>query len=565
MKKVSIQLSGILLLSFVVVLMNCSKKKVENFTEPKKIFFVDQKDSIEVLQTEEPLAEKIGTISDIDSVEIIASVAIEKKDMVYKTYQFKCPSSIKHKCKTEFGYIREFDLASSDYFNSTSSYSETLKKRLIVSESEYLESNDLKKLILDPKSIHNIVVLYHYNIFQFLMNSLVTQPDDRLLKTEEVYQIIQLLKNSTRDDQYITSLKKKYPFLKEVNEEGVINSVVTNNDFEEKLTETRNELLNSYIAGFPLRASTFKGLVGQFNKLKNYPYLSEKVFEYLSKEGVYSVSGFEAQYLVNADSGISAINKLKKIDPNLDQSKVVALFGVLNDAGTNFQLKLQILDVNGNVTKEDTYSLVSISAEESGNSLGFKVKTDKQDFIISPLETTPNLLIAGEGFKEYLKTIPNDYKDIIKNNNYEKAKMLIALKFGEGGFDEKLGKMVYILSASKRYWIMLDLFRFNSSVKRTTDYSGTLETSFSVNDNRCFSITKWRQPKGELFITGTDRSCYDEYEGELTPIEDICFFEGSSKFFQFEFSPSELRSDKPSVDFKYEDSGVCQVIQEIMN
>ncbi|TGK50658.1 hypothetical protein EHQ16_04670 [Leptospira kanakyensis] len=564
MKKVSIQLSGILLLSFAVVLMNCSKKKVENFTEPKKIFFVDQKDTIEVLQSEEPLAEKIGTISDVDAVQVIAFIAYEKNDMVYKTYQIKCPTSIKHKCKTEFGYIREFDVAGNDFLKLSSTHSALQKKKIIVSKDEYYESNDLKKLILDSKSIMSSITLNHFTIYQFLLQSLVSSPDDKLLKIEELYQAIKLIENPTREDQYVTSLKKKYPFLKEMDEAGAITSVVTNNDFEQKLTETRNELLNSYIAGFPLRSSTFKGLVGQFNKVKTFPYFTEKLFEYLSKEGIYSVSGFEAQYLVNADSGVSAINKLKKIDPNLDPSKMVALFEILNDSGTNFRLKLQTLDVNGTVTKEDSYSLVSISAEESGSSLGFKVKTDKQDFILSPLETTPNLLIAGEGFKEYLKAIPNDYKEIIKNNDYEKAKMLIALKFGEGGFDEKIGKMVYILSASKRYWIMLDLFRFNSTVKRTTDYSGTLETSFSVNDSSCFSISKWRQPKGELYITGIESNCYSEYEEELKPTEDLCFYEGGSKFFQFEFSPSELRSDKPNVDFKFEDSGVCQVIQHIM-
>ncbi|TGK85919.1 hypothetical protein EHQ23_14990 [Leptospira bourretii] len=562
--KQSLKLSGILLLLFTVIQMNCSKKKVENFTDPKKIFFIDPKDAIEVLQTEEPLAEKIGTISDIDSVEVVASIAFEKKDMVYKTYQIKCPTSIKHKCKTEFGYIREFDVASSDYFNSTSNNSSLLKKRLVVSEGEYNESNDIKKLILDPKSIKSMIILYHYNIFQFLINALVAQPDDRMLKTEEMYQIIKLVANPSLEDQYVTSLKKKYPFLNEVDEAGAITSVATNNDFEQKLTETRNELLNSYIAGFPLRSSTFKGLVGQFNRVKSFPYLTEKIFEYLSKEGVYSVSGFEAQYFVNADSGSIALNRLKKIDQNLDPTKVVALFAILNDAGTNFRLKVQILDMNGNVTKEDSYSLVSISAEESGSSLGFKVKTDKQDFILSPLETTPNLLIAGEGFKEYLKSIPGDYKDIIKNNDYEKAKMLIALKFGEGGFDEKLGKMVYILSASKRYWIMLDLFRFNPNVKRSTDYSGTLETSFSVDESNCISTSKWRQPKGELYITGIERSCYSDYEEEVTPEETMCFYENGSMFFQFEFSPSELRADKPSIDFKFENSGICQVIQHIM-
>ncbi|TGM55470.1 hypothetical protein EHQ91_11160 [Leptospira biflexa] len=555
---------GILILLSAVVLVNCSKKKVENFTVPKKIFFIDTKDTIDVLQTEEPLAEKIGTISDSDSAQVLALVSFEKKDMVYKTYQIKCPTSIKHKCKTEFGYIRAFDVEGGGYTSSTSDFSVLLKKKLIVSNEEYTESNQLKQLILEPKSTLSSITINHFSIFHFLIRSLMTKPEDQFQKMEEVYQILKLAENPSREDQYVTSLKKKYPFLNEVNDSGAISSVTTNNDFEQKLTEARNELMNSFIAGFPLRASTFKGLVGQFNKLKNFPYLSEKVFEYLSKEGVYSVSGFETQYLINAESGSTALNKLKKLEPNLDPTKTLGMYQILHDSETNYQIKIQILDGMGNVTKEESYPIVSISAEESGNSLGFKIKADKQDMILSPLETTPNLLIAGEGFKEFVKAIPNDYKDIIKNNDYNKAKLLIALKFGEGGFDEKLGKMVYILSASKRYWIMLDLFRFNPNVKRSHDYDGTLETSFSVDEHTCISTSKWRQPKGELYITGIETSCYSDSDEEISPTESMCFYEGGSMFFQFEFSPSELRSDKPYVEFKFENSGVCQAIQHIM-
>ncbi|EOQ89188.1 hypothetical protein LEP1GSC202_1454 [Leptospira yanagawae serovar Saopaulo str. Sao Paulo = ATCC 700523] len=554
---------GTLILLSAVVLMNCSKKKVENFTVPKKIFFVDPKDTIDVLQSEEPLAEKVGSIGDSDAVKILSLISYEKNDMVYKTYQIKCPTSIKHKCKTEFGYIREFDVAGNDFLKSSSNAS-VKKKMIVVSEEEYTESNGIKKLLLDPKSVKDSLELNNFTIFQFLLQSLVSSTDDQLQKIEELYQIVKLVENPSREDQYVTALKKKYPVLSQVDEAGAISSVKTNNDFDQKLTEQRNDLINSFIAGFPLRSSTFKGLVGQFNKLKNYPYLSEKVFEYLSKEGVYSVSGFETQYLVQTDSGNLALEKLKKLEQSLDPTKTVATFEILQDSGTNFRIKLQILDGLGNVSKEEIQTILSLSAEESGNSLGFKVKTDKQDFILSPLETTPNLLIAGQGFKEYVKGIPNDYKDIIKNNEYDKAKMLLAVKFGEGGFDEKLGKMVYVLYSNNRYWMMLDLFRFNPNVKRNRDYEGTLDTSFSIDENNCISTSKWRQPKGELYITGIERSCYSEYEEEIEASEKLCFYEGGSKYFQIEFSPSELRSDKPKVDFKYEDSGVCEAIQYIM-
>lgn len=118
---------GTLILLSAVVLMNCSKKKVENFTVPKKIFFVDPKDTIDVLQSEEPLAEKVGSIGDSDAVKILSLISYEKNDMVYKTYQIKCPTSIKHKCKTEFGYIREFDVAGNDFLKSSSNAS--VKKR----------------------------------------------------------------------------------------------------------------------------------------------------------------------------------------------------------------------------------------------------------------------------------------------------------------------------------------------------------------------------------------------------------------------------------------------------
>lgn len=554
----------ILLILPAVILMNCSKKKVENFPTPKSIFFIGDTVGIQYYQTEEPDSEKGEVLLVSDNLKVLGSIQIEKGQSNYKTYQIQCPERIKAKCKSEFVYVRADDIAdesilSSNYFTT----SQLNNKYILLTPDGFNNAILTQKIIKEPKKITEVINLNNFNLFNFLLKTSGMNADDMVLKVEEIYLLSKYASDPSIDDNYIKAILKKYPVTKDRLESGKLSSLSISEEFITSITEQRNFLLNSFISGFPLRSPSFKGLVGQFNKLKSFPYMTEKLFEYFSKEGLYVVSGSEYQYLVNTNSGTDALAKLKKVEPTFDPSKTIGLFSVQNQSESNYQIKIETLDISGNVLKEDVLSILSITAEESGNSMGFKIKTDKSDLILSPLETTPNLLIAGQGFREFLKTIPNDHKDIIKNNDYKKAIMLIALKFGEGGFDDQLGKMQYQISAQNRYWIMLDIFRFNPAIKRTTDYSGTLDTSFSEND-LCYNISKWRQPKGELYITGVESSCYSDSDESLEPTESLCFSEGSSGFFQIEFLPSDLRSDKPNVSFIYNDTGVCQVIHHIM-
>ncbi|TGL44547.1 hypothetical protein [Leptospira perdikensis] len=544
-------------------LMNCSKKKVENFPAPKSIFFVGDTVGIQYYLTEEPDSEKGEVLLVSDNVKVVGSIQIEKGQSNYKTYQIQCPERIKAKCKSEFVYVRADDIADESILSANYYTTSQLNKYILLTPDGYNNAILTQKIIKEPKKITETINLNNFNLFNFLLQTSGMNSDDKTLKVEEIYLLSKYTGDPALDDSYIKAILKKYPFTKDRLESGKFSAFSASEEFISSITEQRNFILNSFIAGFPLRSPSFKGLVGQFNKLKSFPYMTEKLFEYFSKEGLYVTSGSEYQYLVNANSGIDALTKLKKVEPTLDPSKTIGLVSLQNQSETNYQIKIETLDISGNVLKEDIQSILSITAEESGNSMGFKIKTDKSELILSPLETTPNLLIAGQGFREFLKTIPNDHKEIIKNNDYKKAIMLIALKFGEGGFDDQLGKMQYRLSAQNRYWIMLDIFRFNPIVKRTTDYSGTLDTSFSEND-LCYNITKWRQPKGELYVTGVESSCYSDSDESPEPTESMCFSEGSSGFFQIEFLPSDLRSDKPNVNFLYNDTGVCQVIHHIM-
>ncbi len=563
MKKISHLLFTLIILP-TAILMNCSKKKVENFPTPKSIFFVGDTVGIQYYLTEEPDSEKGEVLLLADNIKVVGSILIEKGQSTYKTYQIPCPTRIKKQCKSEFVYIRANDIAdetilASTYFGITS----YLKKYIILSQEEYDSAILTQKIIKDPKKTTGPINFSNFNLFNFLINTSGINADDMLLKVEEFYQLVNYSENPNKDDLYSVALVKKYPILKEKQIPGKPAPITSNNDFDTKIAELRNSLINSYIFGFPLRSPTFKGLVGQFNKMKTFPYLTEKLFEYLSKDGVYSVSGSDFDYLVNAPSKTEALSKLKKLEPNLDSDKSVAYFQIENQSGYNFQIKISTLDGTGNSIKEDLQSILSITAEESGNSLGFKVKTDKTELILSPLETTPTLLIAGQGFKEFLKGIPNDHKEILKNNDYNKAIMLIALKFGDGGFDESIGKMLYSISAKNRYWMMLDLIRFNPNNERTDDFTGTIKGNFT-EDDMCTYNLKWRQPKGEFYLSGIHESCYNESDTASESSEELCFSEGSSNEFSIEFLPAELRADKPNIKVEYSDYGLCKALHHMM-
>ncbi len=559
-------ISSILIFFAIVFLANCSKRKVEAYPEAKKLFFLNTQDTLDILQTDEPLAEKIGFISATDDVAVLASIAIDSKTMVYSTYQIKCPPSVTHKCKSEYAYIKTLDVAGQDIITANSSVSvRGTPKAILLTKEAFKEATLLKKIIQDPKLASDSIQLTNFQVFDYLLSAFALSADDLLLKTEEFYQITKLIQNNTLEDNYLSALVKKYPILKSKDESGQFTYITSNTDFNEKIAEKRNSLITSLIIGFPLRSSTFKGLVNQFNKLKTFPYLTEKLFEYHTRDGSFTSTGSDFQYLIQASSGSNAIEKVKKLDPSFDPSKTIAYFRVENSEGYNYSLKISSIDGLGNVTKEEIYSIGQISAEESGNSLGYKVKTDKIDFILSPLETPPSLLIAGQGFKEFIKGIPNDHKEIIKNNEYRKAIMLIALKFGEGGFDESTGEMIYSLSAKKRYWVMLDLFRFNPGIERSTDYSGTFKETLSDSTDTCYYGLKWRQPKGELYVSGVSSLCYSDDDSKPENTEQMCFFEGGSEEFLIKFFPDSLNAQSPSVKVSYsENSGLCNAINQLM-
>jgi hypothetical protein len=564
-------ISSILIFFAIVFLANCSKRKVEAYPEAKKLFFLNTQDTLDILQTDEPLAEKIGFISATDDVAVLASIAIDSKTMVYSTYQIKCPPSVTHKCKSEYAYVKTLDVAGQDIISANSSVSvRGTPKAILLTKEAFKEATLLKKIIQDPKLASDSIQLTNFQVFDYLLSAFALSADDLLLKTEEFYQITKLIQNNTLEDNYLSALVKKYTILKSKDESGQFTSITSNADFNEKIAEKRNSLITSLITGFPLRSSTFKGLVIQFNKLKSFPYLTEKLFEYHTRDGSFTSTGSDFQYFVQASTISNAIEKIKRLDPSYDPSKTIACFRVENSEGYNYSLKISSIDGLGNIRNE-VYPIVQISAEESGNSLGYKVKTDSIDFILTPIETPPSLLIAGQGFKEFLKGIPNDHKEIIKNNDYSKAIMLIALKFGEGGFEETTGKMSYSLSAIKRYWIMLDLFRFHPRIERSTDYSGTFKDSLSDYESLsaegvCYYNLKWRQPKGELYLSGHWDDCYTDMGSSKETSEEICFFEGSSNAFLIQFSPSELVLEKPEVVVEYKSSSdLCKVIGIVMN
>ena len=219
-------------------------------------------------------------------------------------------------------------------------------------------------------------------------------------------------------------------------------------------------------------------------------------------------------------------------------------------AGADSDLKIEILGKDGvkvsftNAGAAEENTIESITALEDNGSIGFTLKLKDKEISISPAETPAYLLAGGPGLKEFVSQIPKDYKEVMKNNDYEKAVMLTALKFGQGGFDESTGTMKYSFSSSKQYWTMLEMFRMHPRLTRKTDYSG----SFDLMIDECRQSGAWRQPKGELYIGYFLTSHCGN--GELD--EYICMRENGSETIEFNFAPSEIRADKPKIQTNYE-------------
>lgn len=553
-----------------IALTNCAKKKVQRLDPPMQFYFYNSKSELEILQDTKFPGKMIGKVNAKDIVEVTAVIEVTEKDSTLSYFEVLCPERLKADCNDGKAYFQsKFRLHTNSIKSSVSeghAVFPDITVGTIVAKTEYDTLNSIREWLRNPEKIKSIdLTNVNDSLFNTALGIEFPKVDDRLKVVSEIILLPALKANPNPKDTRMQLIAKRFSGLKEKTN-GITLPSGSSTDLFDKLKEQQEKILNQLFVEYPVRADSYKGLVSQFNKYKNQYLVTEKLFQLIAKNGAYSAKGLPFQYFSYSESSQSAMEIVKKFQTNIDPSAVVANGKLVFKEHDGVYLEITQMDASGNLGSDETLEVISITAEESGKSIGFRIKLAAGELILSPLATTDLLLTSGQGFKEFLATIPKDYKEILKTNPYEKALVLIAAKFGEGGYDETIGEMQYRLYTTDRYWMIYEIVRSHPNIKRDKESSGSFVTSHgSAEDGTCFSDFQWRQPKGEFYMSGIYSGCQGEGGSEPTREEELCFAESKGDLLLITFSAKDLRADKPKVDLELESMGsICQYLNRLV-
>ncbi|MDX1958392.1 MAG: hypothetical protein SFU98_07450 [Leptospiraceae bacterium] len=494
------------LLLFLIVLTLVTacgpKKKVTKFEVPKQILFLDQTKLEAYKSTEKKQKPDLELSSTESEMKVISKTEIQKKDSTDVWYEVSCPESKKSICSSDSIFVEGNKLLNDEIISLELTNSKN--QQIILDSGDIENAKKTKEWFNSPSKIAEVSISEKILL---LLLSKISNKDELLGKLEELSIVFKLNQGTEyKDTIRIDPIIKKYASINKRNKENPTPLITILPTTVEKLEIEKINLIEKVITGFPMREQSFKGLVNQFNKLKKIPYLQEKILEKVIEK-------------------TEGVNKKLEFTP-LSEVKLIET----NDGASNEQL------------------IESITASTSGDDFDFQIKTSNGEITIAGMQNSPYLLTGGPGFKEYVKNLPvGRYKELIAND-YWSGVLQTALKEGKGGFNESTGLMEYRFNANDgyKYWVILEIFRMHPSVKRDTEFSGSF--SCSLGDGIC----KWRQPKGELYISFTE-----SYGGDASPTtnEFLCMTEKGSEGLDLKISPADLRSKEPKIIFDLQCSG----------
>ena len=165
-------------------------------------------------------------------------------------------------------------------------------------------------------------------------------------------------------------------------------------------------------------------------------------------------------------------------------------------------------------------------------------------YTLEPLIQGKYLAESGPG--SFIKKIPSDHKELFANGeNYSLQLMKFAMKNGKGGFDPATGKMIYeVETIGKMFWKVFDAFRASPSVKKETDFKGTIDLLYT-GEFESAEMT-WYKPKElEVRVIFSYKYGYGSGDNKMQREEATCMYEGNRLI--VEFLPSEVNSNSPQI------------------
>ena len=294
--------------------------------------------------------------------------------------------------------------------------------------------------------------------------------------------------------------------------------------------------------------STWQEIAEKFNSFHTYPYFQEYAFQKILDSGLFTISGRTDYQLV----GITLDKSIPSARWNLE---------IKEGDGVTLVEKLS----SGSSTKSE---LKKIAAKAEEDSLAFSLETTDGILEIQTKEL-PKVFYGFEKVKNYLKGLPKTYKELVnlKSSDPRSATILVAMKFGKGGFDRKKGEYIYEISDINH---IIYLFKNNNIINAGEDeYSGEVYGHHDGADIYT-AITRWyqkydKQTKSRsVFLNYTAGGCGRECS-ETKHNDNLCFTTGDTLIVHFkqpilnvaigessfatEYGNFKLESTRSGIDF----------------
>ncbi|MBP7283754.1 MAG: hypothetical protein KBA66_19355 [Leptospiraceae bacterium] len=313
------------------------------------------------------------------------------------------------------------------------------------------------------------------------------------------------------------------------------------------LAEKIKTLDKETIEAFPMSDITWLGLAKYFNNLNKIPYIQEKILATALKDSVWVVYGTDKYKYIGFDKKNKELKEeLTKLAANPDSAQLglYSNWTIVFKEGEGVFVKEEIYNSSHKLleTVENT-TIDSVSASDA-DGLKFLIQTANGLYTLEPLIQGKYLAESGPG--SFIKKIPSDHKELFANGeNYSLQLMKFAMKNGKGGFDPATGKMIYeVETIGKMFWKVFDAFRASPSVKKETDFKGTIDLLYT-GEFESAEMT-WYKPKElEVRVIFSYKYGYGSGDNKMQREEATCMYEGNRLI--VEFLPSEVNSNSPQI------------------
>lgn len=356
------------------------------------------------------------------------------------------------------------------------------------------------------------------------------------------------------------------------------------------LKKRNEDDMKAMLEGFAFRNPTWKGLATEYNNLSASVYLREQVLAKILETGEYFIEAKEPRVTKDTNEG-KDLKEAKDAGAGAGEPRTTKqeewkieirpLDGVFLVGRTPLPAQTSaapgdpgsggtVPATHGASGAGDALRILSTKATAVKNGLAIEIQTDRGMVKIVPKEIPPFLAKGGPGLEQIVADIPANWQKIVDDNDFSRAALLIALKFGAppGESAYKDGRLTFrVTTEDWKYWMMFALLKKSPHmVVEGKGFNGRFDVgSGSALYQYGQAVEAWYQPPGEFRI---QYRWIGGRGGQSEMTESTCFAKDGATPFHISFEPAEIHRDHPRVRIalgEEGDQGICSTMVTALN